>query len=300
MLGQVYKAHTDSYQVCVEGKLYNCKARGVLKVKGNGIAVGDFVNVENNTIISVCERKNKFIRPNVANIDLVVAVVSPEPKPDFYLIDKLLLNCVKEGVDFAIVTNKSDISYALFNEISKEYNDLGVDIISVCAKTNEGVKELKSKLNGKLCVLAGQSAVGKTSIINAMFDLNLKTGDLSEKISRGKHTTTRSEIFEYGDIKIIDSPGFAVIDAMVELDELPNCYPEYLQVANECKFRGCSHISEPECRVKQLVELGVLSKTRYERYKEIYNEISKRRIIYEKNRLYRCRKYGISIIAGCR
>ena len=115
-----------------------------------------------------------------------------------------------------------------------------------------------------------------------MFNLQLKTGEMS-KILRGKHTTTRSEIFEQDNIRIIDSPGFAVIDAMVELDELSSCYPEYVEVENQCKFRGCSHVNEPQCKVKELVSLGVLSKNRYERYVEIYNEISKRRIVYEKN-----------------
>ena len=131
--------------------------------------------------------------------------------------------------------------------------------------------------------MAGQSAAGKTSIVNSAFGLDLKTGEVSEKIARGRHTTTRSEIFEIDDIKIIDSPGFAVIDAMVDLLDLPKCYPEYVEVEYLCKFRGCSHVSEPDCRVKELVNLGVLSKKRYERYIEIYDEVSKRRIIYEKN-----------------
>ncbi len=283
MIGQVYKAHTDSYWVCADGKLYNCGARGVLKIKTSGISVGDLVEIEQNTILSVCERKNKFIRPNVANIDLIVAVVSPEPKPDFYLLDKLYLNAVKEGVEFLIVTNKNDLSQSFFNEIEEEYSALGVEVLSVCAKTKQGINQLKEKLSGKLSVLAGQSAVGKTSIINAMFGLELKTGELSGKISRGKHTTTRSEIFEYADIRLIDSPGFAVIDAMVLLNDLPSCYPEYERVSADCKFRGCSHISEPNCKVKELVKMGLLSKKRYERYKEIYDEISKRRTIYEKN-----------------
>ena len=138
-------------------------------------------------------------------------------------------------------------------------------------------------LSDKLAVLAGQSAVGKTSIVNAMFGLDLKTGELSEKIVRGKHTTTRSEIFEVEDVKIIDSPGFAVIDADVDVKLLPECYNEYFNVSSMCKFRGCTHISEPECKVKELVQSGKLSKQRYERYVEIYNELSTRRTIYEKN-----------------
>ncbi len=283
MTGQVYKVHTDSYSVKIEEKLNKCGARGILKRKGEGISVGDIVDVENDTITSIHKRKNKFIRPNVANIDLIAAVISPEPKPDFYLIDKLYLNAVKEGVEFFIVVNKMDMNAHLFSEIQQEYGALGIEIINVSAKDGVGFDQLKNKLNDKLTVLAGQSAAGKTSIVNTLFNLDLKTGEVSEKIARGKHTTTRSEIFEKDNIRIIDSPGFAVIDAMVDLIDLPKCYPEYFEVEHLCKFRGCSHVSEPDCKVKELVNSGVLSKKRYERYIEIYEEISKRRIIYEKN-----------------
>ena len=283
MIGQVYKAHTDSYLVKCDGKLYKCGARGVLKLRRNDIAVGDYVEIEKNVICAVKERKNRFIRPNVSNIDLIVAVVSPEPKPDYLLLDKLYLNAVKENVEFAIAVNKADISDTVLSYIKREYGALGIDIICVCAKTGEGILQLKGKLSGKLTVLAGQSAVGKTSIVNAMFGLDLKVGDLSDKIQRGKHTTTRSEIFEFENVKLIDSPGFAVIEAFVDLKELPECYPEYFEVSVDCKFRGCSHINEPYCKVKELVESGVLSKERYFRYIEIYDEISKRRNIYEKD-----------------
>lgn len=283
MIGQVYKVHTDSYSVKCGEKLYKCGARGILKRRGNDIAVGDMVEVENWVITCVKQRQNRFIRPNVSNIDLILAVVSPEPKPDFYLLDKLYLNAVKEGVEFALVINKTDIDDSLYKSILAEYGNLGVEVLCVCAKTGDGISALKDKLISKLTVLAGQSAAGKTSIVNAMFGLELKTGAVSDKIARGKHTTTRSEIFEYENIKLIDSPGFAVIDAMVDLDELPYCYPEYVSVSVECKFRGCAHINEPQCKVKELVENGILSKSRYQRYIEIYNEISKRRIIYEKN-----------------
>ena len=199
------------------------------------------------------------------------------------MIDQLYLNAVTEGVEFFIVVNKADMDCDLYTEILSEYGNLGIEVLSVSAKSLEGIDKLKEKLAGKLTVLAGQSAAGKTSIVNASFNLELKTGEVSEKIARGRHTTTRSEIFECGEIRLIDSPGFAVIDAMVDLQDLPKCYPEYFEVEHLCKFRGCAHISEPDCKVKELVELGVLSKKRYDRYIEIYDEISKRRIIYEKN-----------------
>ena len=277
MKGQVYKAHSNSYFVMSDGKLNKCGARGLLKIKSDGICVGDYVEIEKGVITEIYPRKNRFIRPNVSNIDVIVAVISPEPKPDLLLVDKLLISAEKENVDKIIVVNKLDINDNFVNEIKKEYQNLSLDILCVSAKSGEGINELKSRLKNKVSVLAGQSAVGKTSIINSIFGLELKTGELSEKILRGKHTTTRSEIFEYKDYKIIDSPGFAVIEADVDLDVLPECYPEYFEVSNECKFRGCSHVNEPECKVKEMVNKGVFSANRYKRYLEIYEEISKRR-----------------------
>jgi ribosome biogenesis GTPase len=281
--GQVYKAYSNAYIVKCDNELIKCVARGVLKLNCNGICVGDVVNVSNGVIVSVNKRKNHFIRPNVSNIDAVVAVFAPIPKPDFCLVDKLLINATKENAEFVLVVNKCDVDPSFFETVKTEYVSLGIKVFGVSAKEKSGLNELKNFLSGKLSVLAGQSAVGKTSIINAMFDLNLKTGELSEKINRGKHTTTRSEIFEYQNVRIIDSPGFAILDADVRIDELPECYPDYFAVSSECKYRGCKHISEPNCRVKELVSDGVLSKERYERYIEIYNELLNRRVIYEKN-----------------
>ena len=282
-VGQVYRVHSNKYFVKLGDKLIRCGARGLLKLNNNEILVGDFVEIEKDTIISIKERTSRFIRPNVSNVDSIVAVVSPQPKPDYYLLDKLYINAVKEGVDFYIVVNKSDITSDVYQEIMATYSNLDVNFLHVCAKTGQGISELKQVLKNKLSVLAGHSAVGKSSIINAMFDMQLKVGDLSEKIERGRHTTTRSEIFEVENIKIIDSPGFAVIDANIDTKDMPSFYPEYVSVSSQCKFRGCLHINEPQCKVKELVESGVLSKERYQRYKEIYNELQNRRIIYEKN-----------------
>lgn len=282
-IGQVYKASSDKYIVNCEGEMIKCTARGVLKIKGDGISVGDIVKLNGSAIEEVLPRKNKFIRPNVSNIDAIVIVIAPEPKPDLLMIDKLVLNAVKESASIIFVVNKSDLSDNLIDELKQEYAMLNACFVQTNTINKEGVDTLKEILKGKLSVLAGQSAVGKTSLVNAMFGLTLQTGELSEKILRGKHTTTRSEIFEKEQIKLVDSPGFAVLDAQVDLDELGDCYPEYSNVASECRFRGCSHVNEPDCAVKQKVENGEFSKNRYLRYVEIYNEIAKRRKSYEKN-----------------
>ncbi len=282
MVGQVYKVQSDTYLVkCGEESLV-CNSRGVVKKRGDGILVGDYVRLENKVIKEVMSRKNRFIRPSVSNVDLVVLLISPKPKPDYYLIDKVIVNAIKENVEVIFVINKADSDGELYNEICAEYKDLNIETYKISAKTGQGIDALKERLKDRLSVLVGQSAVGKTSLVNAMFGLNLKTGELSD-IGRGRHTTTRSEIFEIEGIKVVDSPGFAVIDAEVGAEEFPEYYEEYFSVSHECRFRGCKHIDEPDCKVKQLVGEGVFSPNRYQRYKEIYDDLSKRRKIYEKD-----------------
>lgn len=280
MIGQVYKAQTDKFTVKCQDKLIKCYARGNIKKRKEDILVGDFVEFEKDVIIAVKERKNRFIRPSVSNVDLVLLLISPEPKPDFYLIDKVLVNALKENAQVLFVINKTDVDESIYEQIKEEYKNLDLEFVKISAKNNQGVEELKEKLKNKLSVLVGQSAVGKTTLINAMFNLDMKTGELSS-IGRGKHTTTRSEIFEYGDIKVVDSPGFAVIDANVSAEELPEYYEEYFAQTSKCKFRGCTHTNEPDCQVKKLVSEGVLSEKRYQRYVEIYNDLLNRRKIYE-------------------
>jgi ribosome biogenesis GTPase len=202
LLGQVYKVQTDTYVVKCGEETILCNSRGLIKKRGKGIVVGDYVNVEKSVVTEVFKRNNQFIRPSVSNVDVIVVLVSPEPKPDFYLIDKVLVNAVKEGVNVVFAVNKTDVDESLYDEIVKQYGVLGYEIIKVSAKNKNGVEQLKNKLIGKLSVLVGQSAVGKTSLVNAMFNLSLKVGELSD-IGRGKHTTTRSEIFEYDGEKYI-------------------------------------------------------------------------------------------------
>ena len=144
----------------------------------------------------------------------------------------------------------------------------------------QGLDDLKNALKDKLSVLAGQSAVGKSSLINALFGTQLKTGEVSD-IGRGRHTTTCSKIYEFGDIRIMDTPGFAVLETFIELDDLKFCYPEFNEYLGECKFRGCTHTGEPDCKIQTLAVKGKIPLGRYERYKEIYNELKRRKKFYE-------------------
>lgn len=324
MRGIITRADTDGFTVRAGGKTFRCGARGNVK-KSGGVAIGDFVEfsvtAQGGVIERAEKRKSLLLRPRVANADLILAVVSPIPRPDLYTVDKILVNADKAGVPVAIVANKSDEDASLFETLRKEYLDAGIEVLSFSAKTGEGKAELIRLLKGKFTVLAGNSAAGKTSVVNAVLGLNLKTGDYSEKIMRGKQTTAYSEIYfgsagEYDgaseqeineaaqigagaagcpteteaaekeanttEIMLADTPGFAAIDAGVKAEELKDYYPEYFAAATECKFRGCTHTAEPDCAVKAKVFSGELSRGRYERYLNIYKELKERRTGYER------------------
>ncbi len=281
MVGKIVKASSNGYTVRNNDNDYQCTARGKLKLTKYGLMVGDNVEFHNGVILKVFERKNQLIRPRVSNVDAVIIVVAPLPKPDYYLVDKVLITAEKLGLEALIVLNKSELDSEIITQIN-QYKTV-CDIISVSAKTGEGLNELKQKLQGKTVVFAGQSAVGKTSLVNALFGVELRVGDLSEKIERGKHTTTYSQIFEKDGVCVIDSPGFAVLEVQADMSQLSTLYGEYEQLAVNCKFRGCTHTEEPDCAVKKAVSEGKLSKERYDRYVEIFNDIKNRRKDYGKN-----------------
>ena len=278
MKGQIINLHTDDFYALSNGEVFRLSARGKLKGKGN-LLVGDYVEFSNGVVEKVLPRKNRFIRPSVANADLIVAVVSPVPEPDVLMLDKLVASAVSEEVPVIFVVNKSDITSEIYDKIKSEYSAVG-QIFAVSATEKQGLDDLKNALKDKLSVLAGQSAVGKSSLINALFGTQLKTGEVSD-IGRGRHTTTCSKIYEFGDIRIMDTPGFAVLETFIELDDLKFCYPEFNEYLGECKFRGCTHTGEPDCKIQTLALEGKIPLGRYERYKEIYNELKRRKKFYE-------------------
>jgi len=224
------------------------------------------------------ERKNELIRPYIANVDAVAAVVAPVPEPDWICVEKIILNCLKQNVTPFIILNKAD----LIDEETKKkmlapYEN-SFDVFAVSAKTGEGIKELEEYMEGKLVCLAGQSAVGKSSLINAVFSASLEVGELSKKIARGKNTTRHVEIYDFGNCRIADTCGFSVAEhADVMPEELTMYYGEFTEYRNFCRYDNCTHISEPDCAVKRAVNEGKLNKDRYERYVSLYNEIKESR-----------------------
>ena len=250
-----------------------CTAKGSLKIKSDGFVTGDAVEIENDVITKVLPRKNRLYRPNVANIDLVAIVASNPPEPDFYLFDKLISSCTIKDIKVIIVVNKLDLEDATAKKTEENYSSAVEKIFRISAKTGEGTAEFFDFLKGKTVVFSGQSAVGKTSILNRLFDINRQTGEVSKKTERGKLTTTVSEIIEKDGAMIIDTPGFTSFDLNLDADELPHSYPEFLPYLGKCRFTDCRHLSEPDCAIVKAVEQGEINKNRYQRYKEIYKEL---------------------------
>lgn len=283
MLGQIIKGVGGLYSVKTDdGKVIECNGRGKLRRTLGDIYIGDIVRVElyNNgkgIIEEVFDRKNCLIRPNISNLDSIVICIAPLPKPDFTLVDKLLINCLSENIEPVICINKSDIADAEFiNFVHSNYNGLA-DIIEVSAYDGNGIEELLKLLSGKYVCFSGQSAVGKSSIINKFFgDQRLAVGELSEKTERGKHCTRHIEIFEYGDVRIADTCGFSSLELpCLEPSTLSTYFSDFDRFAGLCKFRGCNHIKEPGCAVLNAVNEGAIDKARYDRYVKLFNECEK-------------------------
>ncbi len=278
MTGIIIKGVGGRYTVKCEDKIYDCNAKGVFRKKGITPLVGDYVEIENGTLITdVINRKNSLIRPPVANIDnLIIVCASSQPEPNFYFIDKLTAIAVSQGITPVIVINKLDIKNS--DEIISIYKNCGIKIIGCSAKNSDGIDELKEIISTGINVFTGASGVGKSSILNCIFDDTLmETGNISEKIKRGKHTTRHAELFVYKDGFVADTPGFSSVDIMkynvLDKKKLQYYFPEFLDHIDSCRFSGCAHIKEKDCEILNQVEKGNISNSRFLSYQSLYNEL---------------------------
>lgn len=269
--GQVVKAVAGQYTVKVDNKFLDCTVRGTVK-KDIDIFVGDFVDIFENVIVAVHPRNNILIRPYVSNIDVLLIMVSPSPAPDWTLVEKLILTCHTQKISSAIVLNKCDLlTLDEREEMLSPYKDL--DIFYVSAKTGEGIDTLKEYMKGKLVCFAGQSAVGKSSVIGLLLERDLEVGELSKKIQRGKNTTRQIEIFDTKNGQVVDTCGFSVLEGIdIRHDELVYYYEEFIPYQSQCKYSNCTHTTEPKCAVKEAVKRGDIDINRYNRYVNLYNK----------------------------
>ena len=276
--GLVIKKLADKFWVKVGSSTLVCSPKG--KLKESGIYVGDRVKVDvkEQQITSVEDRKTLLIRPPLANIDQIIIVIAPLPKPDFNIVDKLILFALSYGIKPILCINKIDIADDKFvNDVFSAYKNV-LEIIKTSAK-NGNVSELKNVLIGKISSFAGQSAVGKSALTKQILpDAKVDIGELS-KIERGKHTTRHSELFEIDNSTFLaDTSGFTSLDERllpISYFELPLYYPDFLKYLENCKYRSCSHTKEEHCAVKKAVEEGKLDSARYNRYVVIYENLKK-------------------------
>jgi len=290
--GKIIKALSGFYYVLSENKVFQCRGRGVFRKRNVTPLVGDYVKfqVENEIegyIMEIQPRKNELIRPPVANIDQAFLVFSAT-RPDFstQLLDRFLSVIESNDIIPLICISKLD----LLSETEKEkinwyiegYRAIGYDVFLLSAETGEGMDQLRPYITNKISVLAGQSGVGKSSLLNALHPkLEIKTADISDHLGRGKHTTRHVELLQIGEGLIADTPGFSSLEfPELEVQDLAYTFPDIQSYGKNCRFRGCLHINEPGCAVKEAVEHGDIRPYRYEHYQIFYEEIKNRKPRY--------------------
>lgn len=286
MKGKIIKGISGFYYVHVEGAgIYECKAKGVFRKKGMKPLVGDDVEIAVldqeemlGNVEEILPRKNELIRPAVANIDMALVIfAATKPEPNMNLLDRFLCMMEYQKVPVTICFNKCDLVDEDKRQSLREiYESAGYEILFTSVKENIHIEELKGLLADKTTTVAGPSGVGKSSLINCLQDQHhMETGEISQKIERGKNTTRHSQLVPVcSGTYIVDTPGFSSMDAPgMEKEDLWQMFPEFVEHEPYCRFQGCSHINEPDCGVKQAVEKGAIMPSRYENYKLIFEEM---------------------------
>ena len=287
MTGKIMKGIGGFYYVYVEQQgLYECRARGIFRNKKMKPNVGDVVDIDvlseeekTGNLVKIHKRKNQLIRPMASNVDQVLVIFSVhEPEPNFHLLNRSLITMEQQEIPVIICFNKTDLSTEQQQEqLRKDYENSGCIVVFQAAAKGEGVTQVEELLRGKTTIMAGPSGVGKSSTLNCISkDRQMETGEVSEKIKRGKHTTRHSEIFYLGhQTFLFDTPGFSSLDVLsLEKEELELLFPEFSPYLGKCRFTGCSHISEPSCGIKEAVQNGKISQNRYESYTAFYKELN--------------------------
>lgn len=290
MQGKIIKGIGGFYYIHTPGMgVYECKAKGIFRNQNVKPLVGDNVIIDildekekKGNIMEICNRKNQLIRPAVSNVDQAMVIfAAAKPAPNLNLLDRFLISMYKENIETIVCFNKMDIVTEKELFLLKEnYRNGGCHVLFTSAVLDEGVELIREKLLGKTTVLAGPSGVGKSSLINRISpEANMATGEISAKIERGKHTTRHSELFLLGEeTYIMDTPGFSSLYIEnVEKEELKDYFPEFTALEADCRFRGCIHINEPGCAVKEGLRQGKISKIRYANYVSMYEELKERK-----------------------
>ena len=281
--GRILRSLSGFYDVQTDKGIVTCRARGILRKGGNSPLTGDMVEITveqgKGRVEKILPRKNSFIRPAVANMDaLVIFAANVNPVTEPFLIDRVAAIAGDQGVQVILCVNKCDLDPAV--DLVGIYEQAGFTVIRTSAETGEGVDQLRSLIEGKLPAFTGNSGVGKSSILNRLApELNLATGEVSEKLGRGRHTTRHVELYCLGDqTYVADTPGFSSFDTdqmeVILKENLQYSFPDFGPYVGKCRFDDCSHRKEPDCAVRAGVEAGQIGRSRYESYLKLYESYS--------------------------
>ena len=285
--GRIVRSLSGFYDVQIPGRVVTCRARGILRKEGNSPLTGDMVEITlergKGMVEKLLPRKNSFVRPAVANVDaLVVFAANVNPVTEPFLIDRVAAIAGDQEVPVYLCVNKCDLDPAL--DLVRIYTNAGFPVICTSAETGEGVEQLRQLLTGKLVAFTGNSGVGKSSILNRLCpELALPTGEVSEKLGRGRHTTRHVELYSLGnDTYVADTPGFSSFDTdqmdVILKENLQYAFPDFGRYLGQCQFHDCSHRKEPGCAVRAAWEAGDIEKTRYDSYLKLYEKASQIRL----------------------
>ena len=284
--GRIVKALSGFYDVDLGGgRIVTCKARGRLRKEGTTPLVGDQALVENAMVQEILPRRNWFVRPAVANLDLLVLLASEViPVTEPFLVDRITAIAGSQGVEVVIVVNKTDLSGE--GELARIYRRAGYQVVCTSAVTGQGIEELRALIVGKVVALSGNSGVGKSSILNRLApSLCLPTGEVSDKLGRGRHTTRHIQLFALPDgTYVADTPGFSSFDTeqmeVILKENLQYAFPDFAPFLGKCQFHDCAHLREPGCAVTAALARGEIEPSRYESYRRLY-EIARERKAWE-------------------
>lgn len=279
--GKILKGIGGFYYIETADAVYECKARGVFRKQKITPLVGDDVTITirsngENTIDSIHPRKNFLVRPPVANIEqLFILSAACNPSPNLFLIDKMTAIAINKGIEPIIVFTKCDLMD--LSEFEKIYKNAGFNTVCISSVTKDGIDTVKEWISGKVSAFTGNSGVGKSTLLNSICEgLNLDTGEISEKLGRGRHTTRAVELYKVCGGYVADTPGFSSFDIekneSVDLEDIQYCFPEFQPYLGKCKFVSCSHTVDKGCAVLEALNDGKIEKTRHESYKAMYIE----------------------------
>ena len=281
--GRILRSLSGFYDVQTGDGVVTCRARGILRKEGNSPLTGDMVEISvergKGMVEKILPRRNSFVRPAVANVDaLVVFAANVNPVTEPFLIDRVAAIAGDQEVPVILCINKCDLDPAV--DLERIYRHAGFPVICTSAETGEGVEQLRQQINGKLTAFTGNSGVGKSSVLNRLCpELALPTGEVSEKLGRGRHTTRHVELYKLGeDTYVADTPGFSSFDTdqmeVILKENLQYAFPDFGAYIGRCQFRDCTHRKEPGCAVVEAVAAGEIEPTRYDSYLRLYEKAS--------------------------